>query len=49
MGAVSVTLGMIGPRWTFACKQAVTDLNTLFRRSGINVLLLSTALVQSSQ
>ena len=39
MTAVAVKLGHIGPHWTAACKQAVTDLNVLFRRRGVNVEL----------
>ena len=39
MAAVSVRLGGIGPHWTAACKQAVSDLNLLFRRRGIGVTL----------
>jgi hypothetical protein len=31
--------GDIGSHWTAACKQAVKDLNLLFRRKGINVAL----------
>jgi hypothetical protein len=39
MAAVNVALGHIGAHWTTACKQAVHDLNALFRRKGINVTL----------
>jgi hypothetical protein len=39
MAAVSIKPGNIGPQWTAACKQAVTDLNQLFRRKSINVTL----------
>jgi len=39
MAAVSVKLGNIGSHWTTACKQAVSDLNSLFRRKGIQVTL----------
>lgn len=39
MAAVNVKLGDIGPGWTKACKQAVTDLNALFKRKGIEVSL----------
>src|SRR5689334_7076499 len=39
MAAVSVRLGGIGPHWTAACKQAVSDLNLLFRQWGIGVTL----------
>ena len=39
MAAVSVKLGNIGSHWTTACKQAVSDLNSLFRRKGIRVTL----------
>jgi len=39
MASVNVKLGSIGAHWTAACKQAVTDLNSLFRRKGIPVVL----------
>lgn len=39
MAAVGVKLGDIGSHWTTACKQAVHDLNLLFRRKGIQVSL----------
>jgi hypothetical protein len=39
MASVNVKLGDIGPNWTAACKQAVKDLNLLFRRKGIGVAL----------
>jgi hypothetical protein len=39
MAAVNVKLGDIGSHWTTACKQAVKDLNLLFRRKGIEVTL----------
>jgi hypothetical protein len=39
MAAVNVKLGDIGGQWTTACKQAVSDLNSLFRRKGIEVKL----------
>jgi hypothetical protein len=39
MAAVGVKLGDIGSHWTAACKQAVSDLNSLFRRKGIGVTL----------
>ena len=39
MTAIAVKLGTIGPHWTAACRQAVTDLNLLFRRKGIDVTL----------
>ena len=39
MAAVNVKLGDIGSQWTTACKQAVSDLNSLFRRKGIEVAL----------
>jgi predicted Zn-dependent protease len=39
MAAVNVKLGDIGSQWTTACKQAVSDLNLLFRRKGIEVAL----------
>lgn len=39
MTAIAVKLGPIGPHWTTACRQAVTDLNLLFRRKGIDLTL----------
>jgi hypothetical protein len=39
MASVGVKLGDIGSHWTTACKQAVHDLNLLFRRKGIEVTL----------
>jgi hypothetical protein len=39
MASVNVKLGDIGSYWTAACKQAVKDLNLLFRRKGITVAL----------
>jgi predicted Zn-dependent protease len=42
MATVTVKLGDIGPRWIAACKQAVTDLNTLFKRAGVAVTLSTT-------
>lgn len=39
MAAVGVKLGAIGSHWTTACKQAVSDLNALFKRKGIDVTL----------
>ena len=39
MISVNVKLGSIGTYWTTACKQAVSDLNSLFRRKGIEVAL----------
>ncbi len=39
MVSVGVKLGGIGSHWVTACKQAVTDLNSLFRRKGIEVTL----------
>ena len=39
MAAVNVRLGHIGAHWTTACKQAVSDLNLLFRRKGIGIAL----------
>jgi hypothetical protein len=39
MAAVNVKLGNVGPHWTTACKQAVSDLNSLFLRKGIKVKL----------
>ena len=39
MAAVSVKLDQVGSYWTAACKEAVKDLNALFRRKGIEVAL----------
>jgi hypothetical protein len=39
MAAVNVKLGGLNASWTAACKQAVTDLNFLFKRKGIKVAL----------
>ena len=39
MTSVNVKLGDIGPQWTTACKQAVSDLNDLFKRKGVDVTL----------
>jgi hypothetical protein len=39
MTSVNIKLGSIGTYWTTACKQAVSDLNSLFRRKGIEVAL----------
>ncbi|MFO1050407.1 MAG: hypothetical protein U1E52_21220 [Geminicoccaceae bacterium] len=39
MTAIAVKPGAIGPQWTAACRQAVGDLNQLFRRKGIAVTL----------
>ena len=39
MISVNVKLGSIGTYWTTACKLAVSDLNSLFRRTGIEVAL----------
>jgi hypothetical protein len=39
MASVGVKLGDIGSQWTTACKQAVHDLNLLFRRKQIGVSL----------
>jgi hypothetical protein len=39
MASVGVKLGDIGSQWTTACKQAVHDLNLLFRRKQIGVTL----------
>ena len=39
MASVGVKLGDIGSQWVTACKQAVHDLNLLFRRKGIDVTL----------
>lgn len=39
MAAVNVKLGDVGSHWTTACKQTVSDLNSLFRRKGIEVAL----------
>jgi hypothetical protein len=36
---VNVKLGDVGSHWTTACKQAVSDLNSLFRRKGTEVAL----------
>jgi hypothetical protein len=42
MTAVNVTLSGIGSNWTRPCQQAVTDLNLLFKRSGVKVVLATT-------
>ncbi|MDG3007263.1 hypothetical protein [Paludisphaera mucosa] len=39
MATVHVNLGEIGPHWTKACKKAVADLNALFHRKGVAVVL----------
>jgi hypothetical protein len=39
MTPVNVKLGDIGSYWTNACKQAVHDLNVLFKRKGVAVTL----------
>ena len=39
MATVSVNLGHMAAHWATACKQAVHDLNALFRRKGIDVTL----------
>jgi hypothetical protein len=39
MAAVNIKLGDIGSLWTAACKQAVKDLNLMFRQKGIKVAL----------
>ncbi|MGD9507625.1 MAG: hypothetical protein AB7I59_06360 [Geminicoccaceae bacterium] len=39
MAAVCIKPGNIGAQWTAACRQAVTDLNQLFRRKGVGVTL----------
>lgn len=39
MASVNVKLGDIGSSWTNACRQAVSDLNALFKRHGIGVSL----------
>ena len=40
MASVAVKLdSSIGSHWTIACRQAVSDLNALFRRKGIAVIL----------
>jgi len=39
MISVNVKLGSIGSLWITACKQAVSDLNSLFKRKGIEVAL----------
>lgn len=36
---VNVKLGNLGPAWKQACTQAVADLNTLFKRKGVEVSL----------
>jgi hypothetical protein len=39
MASVNVKLGDIGSHWIAACKQAVHDLNLVFRKKGIQVTL----------
>lgn len=39
MAAVNVKLSDVGAYWTTACKQAVSDLNSLFKRKGIGIVL----------
>jgi hypothetical protein len=39
MTAINVKLGDIGPQWTKACRQAVKDLNEVFKRKGVGVSL----------
>jgi hypothetical protein len=39
MAAVNVKLDGVGTYWAPACKEAVKDLNVLFKRKGINVSL----------
>ena len=39
MAMVYVDLGGLDSKWTKACQKAITDLNTLFRRNGIKVVL----------
>lgn len=39
MTSVNVKIGSVGSYWPAACKQAVKDLNALFKRKGINVTL----------
>src|SRR5258708_9685924 len=35
----NVKLGSVGTYWTTGCKQAVSDLNSLFKRKGMEVVL----------
>jgi hypothetical protein len=39
MATVYVDLGGLDSKWTKACQKAITDLNTLFGRDGIKVVL----------
>lgn len=39
MAKVHVNLSEIGPKWTRACKKAVVDLNLLFNKNSIDVVL----------
>ena len=39
MAAVCIKSGNIGAQWSAACRQAVADLNHLFRRKGVDVTL----------
>ncbi|HTK29155.1 MAG TPA: hypothetical protein VL309_06375 [Vicinamibacterales bacterium] len=39
MTTLSIKLLGVGPKWAHPCQQAVTDLNALFKRSGIAVVL----------
>jgi hypothetical protein len=39
MAAISVKLSDIGSQWTKACKKAMTDLNVLFTRNGLAIVL----------
>jgi len=43
MTTVNVKLGGVGTDWTKACRKALTDLNPLFKRSGVNVTLANGA------
>ena len=42
MTTVYVKLSGLGSNWTKPCQQAATDLNSLFTRSGIKVVLATT-------
>ncbi|MHB0955526.1 MAG: zinc metalloprotease [Pirellulaceae bacterium] len=42
MTAVNVNVSGVGSNWRRPCQQAVTDLNALFKRSGIKVVLGTT-------
>jgi hypothetical protein len=43
MATVNITLRGIGTDWTKACRKAVTDLNPLFKKSGVKVTLANGA------